>query len=108
MNREDRYWIMDCLAMIGEKVADRIRLIVHGTNNWPEHITKLGVDRECVKTNVNELGLLACLNYLKSCAPGKSLTTTMERGNGDSETYRMGYSCMWECPQGIKIFQSSC
>lgn len=70
----------DRLAMIREKVAGRVRLVVHGTNDWEEEVTKKCVSGGCVKVNVNKLVLLDYLNYLKSNAPSKSLTTLMEEG----------------------------
>ncbi|KUI61483.1 Putative fructose-bisphosphate aldolase [Cytospora mali] len=68
------------LAMIREKVDGRVRLVVHGTNDWPEEVTKKCVAGGCVKVNVNKLVLLDYLNYLKSSAPSKSLTTLIEEG----------------------------
>lgn len=70
----------DRLDMIREKVAGRVRLVVHGTNDWPEDVTKKCVAGGCVKVNVNKLVLLDYLNYLKSNAPSKNLTTLMEEG----------------------------
>ncbi|KAF3769749.1 aldolase [Cryphonectria parasitica EP155] len=70
----------DRLQMIREKVAGRVRLVVHGTNDWPEEVTKKCVAGGCVKVNVNKLVLLDYNNYLKSNAPTKPLTTLMEEG----------------------------
>ncbi|KAG9665204.1 aldolase, partial [Aureobasidium melanogenum] len=70
----------DRLAMVREKVAGRVRLVVHGTNDWPEEITQRCVAGGCVKVNVNKLVLLDYNNYLKSNASSKSLTTLMEEG----------------------------
>lgn len=70
----------DRLEMIRQKVGGRVRLVVHGTNDWPEELTKKCVAGGCVKVNVNKLVLLDYLNYLKSNAPSKNLTTLMEEG----------------------------
>lgn len=70
----------DRLAMVKEKAAGRVRLVVHGTNDWPEEITKKCVAGGCVKVNVNKLVLLDYTDYLKSNAASKSLTTLMEEG----------------------------
>lgn len=71
------------LAMIRDQVAGRVRLVVHGTNDWPAHITKKCVAGGCVKVNVNKLVLLDYLNYVKVNAPSKSLTTLMEEGTNE-------------------------
>lgn len=70
----------DRLAMIREKVAGRVRLVVHGTNDWEEEVTKKCVAGGCVKVNVNKLVLLDYLEYVKSNAQSKNLTTLMEEG----------------------------
>lgn len=73
----------DRLEMIRQKVGGRVRLVVHGTNDWPEELTKKCVAGGCVKVNVNKLVLLDYLNYLKSNAPSKNLTTLMEEGTNE-------------------------
>ncbi|KUI70544.1 Putative fructose-bisphosphate aldolase [Cytospora mali] len=70
----------DRLAVIRAKVGGRVHLVVHGTNDWPEEVTKKCVAGGCVKVNVNKLVLLDYLNYLKCNAPSKSLTTLIEEG----------------------------
>ncbi|PSR83205.1 fructose-bisphosphate aldolase [Coniella lustricola] len=70
----------DRLAMIREKVAGRVRLVVHGTNDWAEETTKKCVAGGCVKVNVNKLVLLDYNNYLKANASSKPITTLMEEG----------------------------
>lgn len=70
----------DRLAKIRERVAGRVRLVVHGTNDWAEEVTKKCVAGGCVKVNVNKLVLLDYNNYLKANAPHKSLTKLMEEG----------------------------
>lgn len=76
----------DRLEMIRKKVGGRVRLVVHGTNDWPDEVTKKCVAGGCVKVNVNKLVLLDYLNYLKSSAPSRSLTTAMEEGTKEIQS----------------------
>ncbi|KAG9567075.1 aldolase, partial [Aureobasidium melanogenum] len=68
------------LAMVREKAAGRVRLVVHGTNDWHSETIQRCVAGGCVKVNVNKLVLLDYTDYLKSNASSKSLTTLMEEG----------------------------
>ncbi|KAL2287898.1 hypothetical protein FJTKL_04685 [Diaporthe vaccinii] len=70
----------DRLEKIRETIAGRVRLVVHGTNDWSEEVTKKCVAGGCVKVNVNKLVLLDYLNHLKANAPCKSITVLMEEG----------------------------
>lgn len=70
----------DRLQMIREKVAGRVKLVVHGTNDWEEEVTQKCVAGGCVKVNVNKLVLLDYLEHLKKNAPTKGLTALMEEG----------------------------
>lgn len=70
----------DRLEMVRKTINGRVHLVVHGTNDWPEEVTKKCVAGGCVKVNVNKLVLIDYLNYLKSNASSKSLTTIMEEG----------------------------
>lgn len=76
----------DRLAMIREKIAGRVRLVVHGTNDWEEAVTKKCVAGGCVKVNVNKLVLLDYHKYLQANAATKSLTTLMEEGTKEIQT----------------------
>lgn len=68
------------LEMVRDKVAGRVRLVVHGTNDWEEDVIKTCVRNGCVKVNVNKLVLLDYNNYLKANAASTSLTAMMEEG----------------------------
>lgn len=70
----------DRLDMIREKIAGRVRLVVHGTNDWEEEVTKKCVAGGCVKVNVNKLVLLDYHKYMQANAATTSLTTLMEEG----------------------------
>lgn len=70
----------DRLDMIREKVAGRVRLVVHGTNDWKDEVTKKCVAAGCVKVNVNKLVLSDYNSYFQANAATKSLTTFMEEG----------------------------
>lgn len=70
----------DRLALVREKVAGRVRLVVHGTNDWAQDVTKKCVAGGCVKVNVNKLVLLDYLRYLTDNTSSKNLTTLMEEG----------------------------
>ncbi|KKY39108.1 putative fructose-bisphosphate aldolase [Diaporthe ampelina] len=76
----------DRLAKIRETIAGRVRLVVHGTNDWSEEVTKKCVVGGCVKVNVNKLVLLDYLNHLKVNAPSKSITVLMEEGTKEIQT----------------------
>lgn len=70
----------DRLDMIREKVAGRVRLVVHGTNDWKDEVTKKCVAAGCVKVNVNKLVLQDYNTYYQANAASKPLTTLMEEG----------------------------
>lgn len=85
----------DRLAMVREKVAGRVRIVVHGTNDWEDDVLKKCVAAGCVKVNVNKLVLLDYTNHLKANAATKSLTTLMEEGT--DKIQKMTESCMDVC-----------
>jgi len=70
----------DRLDKIRAQVNRRVRLVVHGTNDWEPETTQKCVAAGCVKVNVNKLALLDYLNYFKSDAATTPLTTFMEEG----------------------------
>lgn len=68
------------LDMIRNKVDGRVRIVLHGTNDFPEDIMKRCIKGGCSKINVNKLVLDDYLHYLKKAAPTTGLTTLMEEG----------------------------
>ncbi|KAK6085981.1 fructose-bisphosphate [Seiridium cupressi] len=70
----------DRLSMIRKKANDRVRIVLHGTNNFPEDVMKSCIKGGCSKINVNKLVLDDYLKYIKEKAPTTSLTTLMEDG----------------------------
>lgn len=66
--------------MIREKTAGRVRIVLHGTNDFPEDIMKRCIANSVSKVNVNKLVLDDYLVHLKEKAPKLSLTTLMEEG----------------------------
>ncbi|KAI1855673.1 hypothetical protein JX265_006077 [Neoarthrinium moseri] len=70
----------DRLAMIRQKANGRVRIVLHGTNDFPNDVMQKCVQGGCSKINVNKLVLDDYLAYLKQKAPTTSLTTLMEEG----------------------------
>lgn len=66
--------------MIREKVAGRVRIVLHGTNDFPEDIMKKCISGGCSKINVNKLVLDDYLIHMKENASKQSVTTFMEQG----------------------------
>lgn len=66
--------------MIKEKVAGRVRVVLHGTNDFPEDIMKRCIAGGVSKVNVNKLVLDDYLVLVKEKASTLNLTTFMEEG----------------------------
>ena len=66
--------------MIRSRVNGRVRVVLHGTNDFPEDIMKACIKGGVSKVNVNKLVLLDYNNYLKASAASTPLTTLMEEG----------------------------
>ncbi|KAI4592635.1 hypothetical protein KJ359_010537 [Pestalotiopsis sp. 9143b] len=70
----------DRLGDIRAKAADRVRIVLHGTNDFPEDVMRACIQGGCSKINVNKLVLDDYLKYIKEKAATTSLTTLMEDG----------------------------
>ncbi|EGX88212.1 Ketose-bisphosphate aldolase, class-II [Cordyceps militaris CM01] len=70
----------DRLKSIHDKVNRRVRVVLHGTNDFPETIMRRCISGGVSKINVNKLVLDDYLIHLKTVAPTLSLTTSMEQG----------------------------
>lgn len=68
------------LEMIRNKAAQRVRIVLHGTNDFPEDVMKRCVAGGVSKVNVNKLVLDDYLDHLQANAPKLSLTALMEQG----------------------------
>lgn len=66
--------------MIRKKAAGRVRIALHGTNDFPEDTMKRCIAGGVSKVNVNKLVLDGYLTHLGRNAPRLSLTTLMEEG----------------------------
>lgn len=66
--------------MIRKKAAGRVRIVLHGTNDFPEDIMKRCIAGGVSKVNVNKLVLDDYLVHLQRNASELSLTTLMEEG----------------------------
>lgn len=66
--------------MIREKAAGRVRIVLHGTNDFPENIMKDCISRGVSKVNVNKLVLDDYLILMQEKASTLSLTALMEEG----------------------------
>jgi fructose-bisphosphate aldolase, class II len=60
--------------------AGRVRIALHGTNDFPEDVIKKCIKGGVSKVNVNKLILDDYLEHLKKNASKLSLTTLMEEG----------------------------
>ena len=60
--------------------AGRVRIALHGTNDFPEDVIKKCIKGDVSKVNVNKLILDDYLEHLKKNASKLSLTTLMEEG----------------------------
>ncbi|KAH9236678.1 hypothetical protein K456DRAFT_1889213 [Colletotrichum gloeosporioides 23] len=70
----------DRLEKIRAKAAGRVRIVLHGTNDFPEHLMQQCIRGGVSKVNVNKLVLDDYLVHLKKNAATLSLTTLMEEG----------------------------
>ncbi|KAH8661561.1 ketose-bisphosphate aldolase [Tricladium varicosporioides] len=70
----------DRLEKIRQKAAGRVKIVLHGTNDFPEDIMKRCIKGGVSKVNVNKLVLDDYLVHLQKNAPTMSLTTLMEKG----------------------------
>lgn len=68
------------LEMIRQKVRNRVRIVLHGTNDFTESIMKKCITGGISKVNVNKLVLEDYLQHLKANASMLPLTTLMEQG----------------------------
>ncbi|TVY77200.1 putative fructose-bisphosphate aldolase [Fusarium oxysporum f. sp. cubense] len=70
----------DRLEMIRSRVNGRVRVVLHGTNDFPEDIMKACIKAGVSKVNVNKLVLDDYLIHIKEQASKLNLTTLMEEG----------------------------
>ncbi|GKT61951.1 fructose-bisphosphate aldolase [Colletotrichum tofieldiae] len=70
----------DRLKNIREKAAGRVRVVLHGTNDFPEDLMQRCIAGGVSKVNVNKLVLDDYLVHLKEHASSLSLTALMEQG----------------------------
>ncbi|KAK8001290.1 tagatose 1-6-diphosphate aldolase [Apiospora marii] len=74
----------DRLAKIRAKLSASkdtdVRVVLHGTNDFPEDVMKRCIQGGCSKINVNKLVLDDYLVYIKTQAATANLTTLMEDG----------------------------
>ena len=68
------------LDKIREAVAGRVRVVLHGTNDFPEDVMQRCIAGGVSKVNVNKLVLDDYLSHLKQNAPKLGLTTLLEEG----------------------------
>lgn len=66
--------------MIRSRVNARVRVVLHGTNDFPEDIMKACIKGGVSKVNVNKLVLDDYLIHIKEQASKLNLTTLMEEG----------------------------
>ncbi|KAH7178781.1 ketose-bisphosphate aldolase [Fusarium sp. MPI-SDFR-AT-0072] len=70
----------DRLEMIRSRVNGRVRVVLHGTNDFPEDIMKACIKGGVSKVNVNKLVLDDYLVHMKEQASKLNLTALMEEG----------------------------
>ena len=68
------------LEKIRQKVNGRVRIVLHGTNDFPEDVMQRCIRGGVSKVNVNKLVLDDYLVHLKQNSPTDSLTMLMEKG----------------------------
>jgi fructose-bisphosphate aldolase, class II len=71
---------LDRLAGIRERVNGRVRIVLHGTNDFPNAIMRDCVRGGCTKINVNKLVMSDYHKYMQEKAATTPLTTFMEEG----------------------------
>ncbi|KAK7432822.1 hypothetical protein QQZ08_000685 [Neonectria magnoliae] len=69
----------DRLAMIGDKVDGRVRIVLHGTNDFKDDVMRRCIGGRISKINVNKLVLDDYLVFLKDKAPGMAVTGAFEQ-----------------------------
>ncbi|KAH7020135.1 ketose-bisphosphate aldolase [Ilyonectria destructans] len=69
----------DRLEMIKNKVDRRVRIVLHGTNGFPNDIMQRCIGGRISKINVNKLVLDDYLVFLKDKAPGMAVTGAFEQ-----------------------------
>ncbi|KAL6410532.1 tagatose 1,6-diphosphate aldolase [Ilyonectria robusta] len=69
----------DRLEMIKNKVDGRVRIVLHGTNDFPNDIMQRCIGGRISKINVNKLVLDDYLVFLKDKAPGMAVTGAFEQ-----------------------------
>jgi fructose-bisphosphate aldolase class II len=70
----------DRLDKIVEKVDRRVRVVLHGTNDFPEAVMKKCITSGISKVNVNKLVLDDYLVFAKNTAPQLPITSAVEQG----------------------------
>ncbi|KLU92611.1 hypothetical protein MAPG_11556 [Magnaporthiopsis poae ATCC 64411] len=70
----------DRLESIRRAAAGRVRLVLHGTNGFPENVMRRSIAGGVSKVNVNKLVLDDYLVHLRQNASKLSLTELMEQG----------------------------
>jgi fructose-bisphosphate aldolase class II len=68
------------LDAIREAIDGRLRIVLHGTNDFPEGIMKECIKRGTTKINVNKLVLDDYITYVEENASKVSITKLMEEG----------------------------
>lgn len=68
------------LKAIESKIGKRVRIALHGTNDFPDDVMKRCIAGGVSKVNVNKLVLDDYLEFLKGNAPTMNLTGLMEQG----------------------------
>lgn len=71
---------MHRLASIKKQVNGRVRIVAHGTNGWPDELTRTCIRAGVSKINVNRLVLNDYLQHLRSSAGQLPLTQLLEEG----------------------------
>jgi fructose-bisphosphate aldolase class II len=72
---------LQSLQKIQQKVEKRVRLVLHGTNEFPPDIMAKCIERGVTRINVNKLVLSDYNLYIRGNSD-KPLTELMEHGTG--------------------------
>ncbi len=70
------------LERIRQKINGRVRLVLHGTNSFPEDVMQKCIKGGVTKVNVNKLVLDDYLVHLQEKGSTASLTTLNGGGSG--------------------------
>lgn len=81
--------------MIRKKATGRVRIALHGTNDFPEATMKRCIAGGVSKVNVNKLVLDDYLVHLGQNASKLGLTTLMEQGVRETEAHGVADECLW-------------